>query len=125
MQNCGYEVLRVKVKISEDGLGDITGMVTSKDKVPALNKIFRSNLYILEVDGVSAQDNLRKLVFKCVKTNSEFTPPLCSLVADENDQQSMSIYGSLFQYFKELMLSSTLTFPNKARPFKFVAWCTR
>ena len=106
-------------------MGDITGMTTSKEKISTVNKIFRGNIYILQVEGISSRDNRKKVIWKCKKPNTEFTPPLCSLAADENDSQAMAVYGGLFQHFKQLLTTTVLKFPDKQRRFFVTDWMTR
>ena len=50
------------------------------------NKIFRSSLTILSVEDEAT----KKLIYKNETPNTEFSPPICSFITDENDSQSMA-----------------------------------
>lgn len=75
---------------SEDGMGCIVSLPTEKQKLQMPNKIFRSSLTILSVED----EETKKLIFKNPTPNTEFSPPICSFITDENDSQSMA--GKLY-----------------------------
>ena len=74
-------------------------------------------MYILQVADVKGQ----KIIFQHPQPNSEFTPPVCSLIADENDSFSVAFYCDILNADLELlqknsMIVGTPTFDRSIKP---------
>ena len=67
-------------------MGCLVSLPTEKQKLQMPNKIFRSSLTILSVEDEAT----KKLIYKNETPNTEFSPPICSFITDENDSQSMA-----------------------------------
>ena len=74
-------------------------------------------MYILQVADVEG----KKIIFQHPQPNSEFTPPVCSLIADENDSFSVAFYCDILKTDLELlqkhtMMIGTPTFDQAIKP---------
>ena len=102
------------------------------------NKIFRSSLTILSVEDEAT----KKLIYKNETPNTEFSPPICSFITDENDSQSMAgklarekndanikknIFSVWWHYATsfEDVIQFNLKIDGLQTTFKIITWITR